>query len=66
MGKYRSVKSVTWGVSIVWAAVIFASALVLQGTPYFGQMLPILAGGAGGTIVLIGGLRKRKADCISE
>ena len=34
------------GVAVIWAAVIFASASILEGTPYLSQMLLILGGGA--------------------
>ncbi len=49
-------------VSIIWASVIFAAAVVLNDTPYLGQMLPILGGGAGATIVVLGGARQAKGD----
>ena len=48
--------------AIIWAAVIFASAVVLKGTPYFGKMLPILGGGAGASIVVVGGSLRRSAQ----
>lgn len=51
--------SVVIGVAIVWAAVIFASAMVLKDTPYWGRLLPILGGGAAATILLVGALRRR-------
>lgn len=42
----------TLGISIIWAAVIFGSAVVLKGTNYFSQLLPILAGGAAGSLIV--------------
>ena len=49
------------GNSIIWAAVMFASAIVLQGTGHFGELLPILMGGAGGSfVVLLGSMRPAK------
>jgi hypothetical protein len=48
------------GVAIIWAAVIFASAMILEGTAYFSQMLPILGGGAASNIIILGGTRPRK------
>jgi hypothetical protein len=39
--------------AIVWAAILVASALVLGSTPYFGQMLPILGGGAAFFVVIL-------------
>jgi hypothetical protein len=41
--------------AIIWAAVIIASAVVLQGTGYFAKLLPILGGGAAASIVVVGG-----------
>jgi len=32
------------GVSIIWAAVIIAVAMVLSETQYFGRLIPILGG----------------------
>jgi len=49
--------------AIIWAAVILASALVLKGTDYFGQMLPILSGGAGGSIIVLAGGLRRAKEC---
>ena len=48
------------GVAIIWAAVIFASATILKGTPYFSQMLPILGGGAASSIIVLGGARPKE------
>jgi len=42
------------GVAVIWAAVIFTSAIVLKGTEYFSQMLVILAGGAAGSLIVLG------------
>lgn len=45
-------------VSVIWAALIIASMVVLQGTSYATQLLPLLIAAAGGIIVLLaGGLR---------
>ncbi|HEX2348717.1 MAG TPA: hypothetical protein VHI51_09810 [Ktedonobacterales bacterium] len=41
------------GAAIVWAGIFIAVAVVLQGTPYFGQLLPILGGGAVYFVVLV-------------
>jgi hypothetical protein len=51
----------TLGAAIVWAGIFLASALVLQGTPYFAQLLPILAGGAVWFVVLVPGAMARRA-----
>ena len=47
------------GVAIVWAAVIFASSVILRGTPYWGKLLPILGGGAIATIIVMSGTRRK-------
>jgi hypothetical protein len=57
MEKYNSV---IIGVAIIWAAVILAAAMILQGTGYFSQMLPILGGGAASSIIVLGGARSNK------
>jgi hypothetical protein len=43
------------GAVIVWVAIIAASRFILAGTPYFGQMLPILGGGAAWFVVIVPG-----------
>jgi hypothetical protein len=48
-------RTYTIGAAIVWAALLLAAALVLQGTPHFGQLLPVLAGGAVWFVVLVPG-----------
>jgi hypothetical protein len=48
------------GVAIIWAAVILASAMILEGTAYFSQMLPVLGGGAASSIIILGGTRPQK------
>ncbi|MBV7331580.1 hypothetical protein KFU94_25765 [Chloroflexi bacterium TSY] len=55
-------KLIVFAEMIIWAAVILASAVVLQDTEAFGQMLLILGGGAAGTLlVLSAGLRQTDA-----
>jgi hypothetical protein len=44
------------GAVIVWIAIIAASTVILGGTPYFGQMLPILAGGVVWFVIIIPGV----------
>jgi hypothetical protein len=43
------------GTVIVWVSIWFASAVILKGTPYFGQMIPILGGGVVWFVVVIPG-----------
>ena len=47
------------GATIIWAGTILATAVVLQGTPYLAQMLPILLGGAVWFIVIVPGATRR-------
>lgn len=42
-----------FGAVIVWVAIIAASAVILRGTPYAGQMLTILGGGAAWFVVIV-------------
>ncbi len=46
--------------AIIWAAVIFASVMVLQGTEYWGRMIPILGGGAAATLIVVAGSLRRQ------
>lgn len=41
------------GAAIVWAGIFIAVAVVVHGTLYFGQLLPILAGGMVYFVVLV-------------
>ncbi len=49
-------------VALIWAAVIWAASTVLDGTPYWGQMLRILGGGAAATILVLGGTRRAEVQ----
>jgi len=48
------------GTAIIWAGVIIATALVLAGTGYFGQLIPILGGGAAGNLIVVAGARNMR------
>lgn len=37
----------------IWVAVIIATTIVLKGTPYLGPMVPVLGGGAAGTLIIL-------------
>ncbi len=50
------------GIALIWAAVLIASAIVLEGTPYFSQLLPVLSGGAATSIIVLGASRPKKND----
>lgn len=55
--------SATLGVAIVWAAVIIACAVVLKGSGYFSQLIPILGGGAAASIIVVsGGCKNRSGE----
>lgn len=52
--------------ALIWAAIIVAVTSALQGTEYPSQLLPILVGGAGGSVLLVAAWVRRfrsKADC---
>ena len=47
--------------AIIWGGVIVATALVLRGTGYMEKLIPILGGGAGASVVILGpGLLRKK------
>ena len=46
--------------AIVWAAILAAAALILRGTPQFGQLLPILGAGAVWFVVIVPGVLTRR------
>lgn len=39
--------------ALIWAALIVAVTSALQGTAYSSQLLPVLVGGAGGSVLLV-------------
>ena len=49
----------TIGAAIVWAGILLATAVVLAGTPYFAQLLPILGGGIAWFVVMVPGAWSR-------
>ncbi len=42
-------------IALIWAAVILAVSLVLDGSPLAGRVNTLLGGGAAGTIIVLGG-----------
>lgn len=57
----KSVNTYMIANAIVWGGVIVATALVLRGTGYMDELIPILGGGAGASIVILGpGLLRKK------
>jgi hypothetical protein len=50
----KKIHSAALGNALIWAAVLLASAIVLQGTGEAGIMTVILAGAAGASIVIVG------------
>jgi len=50
------------GNSLIWATVIIATASALKGTAYLHQILPIMGGGAVGTMILSFGANKTKTS----
>ncbi len=49
----RAKASYILAASIVWAAIVLATAIVLRGSPQFGVMLSILGGGAAFFVVIL-------------
>jgi len=51
-------------IALIWAAVIIAISMVLDGAPQLSRALPILGGGAAASIILLGGMiaPERKAQ----
>jgi len=47
------------GNSIIWAGVIIAAAIVLKGSGYFSDLIPILAAGAAGSLIVNGGVKSK-------
>jgi hypothetical protein len=47
------------GAASVWTGIFIATAVLLSCTPYFGQLLPILGGGAVWFIVLVPSATRR-------
>jgi len=45
------------GTAIIWASVIIASAFILSGTGCFSMLIPILGGGAAGSLIVLAGAR---------
>ena len=43
-------------IALVWAAVIIAISMVLDGAPQSSRALTILGGGAAASIILLGGM----------
>jgi hypothetical protein len=46
--------------AIIWGVVLITVASVLKGTEYSDQVRNIIAGGAGGSLLVVGGLTARK------
>jgi hypothetical protein len=44
------------GNAVIWAAVIFVSAVVLEGTAHVREMTRVLGGGAITSIIVLGGV----------
>ena len=54
MTSKKRAKAVNIGNAIIWAAVLIATALVVADTPgVFAKLLPVLGGGAGGSVIVL-------------
>jgi hypothetical protein len=56
----RTTSTYLAGAVIVWVAILLAAALILRGTPQFGQLLPILGAGAIWFVVIVPGVLTRR------
>lgn len=56
----RTTSTYLAGAVIVWVAILLAGALILRGTPQFGQLLPILGAGAIWFVVIVPGILTRR------
>jgi hypothetical protein len=55
--------AVVIGLAIIWTAVILGSSMILEGTGYFAELLPILGGGAAASVIVVGGgLRRGRSE----
>ncbi len=53
------------GSLIVWVSIMIGTAVILSGTPYFAQMLPILSAGVLWSVLLVPAAyfwRRQKSD----
>ena len=66
MDRQVSLKSYLISSSFVWVAILIASAVILQGTPAFGRLLPVLGGGAVWFVVIFPGALFRQAQIASR
>jgi hypothetical protein len=53
MGRQISLRTYLVSTTIVWLAILVAASVILRGTPYFGQLLPILGGGIVWFVVIL-------------
>ncbi len=56
----RPTQAAVLAIAIIWAAVILACWLVFQGMDQFDKLLLILGGGAAVSIILVGGILRRR------
>jgi len=55
-------QSIVIGNAIIWAAVLLATSYVMKGTGLFDDILPILGGGAGGSLIVVSTCLKNKRE----
>jgi hypothetical protein len=58
--KMKELKPISLGITAIWAAVIIGVAIVLRGTPYAGSVLALIGGGAGASLIILGGRCRRQ------
>jgi hypothetical protein len=48
--------------ALLWAAAIFAAAILLRGTPQGGEVVVILGGAAGASVIIVGDALRKAAE----
>jgi hypothetical protein len=62
MEEREELKRISLGVTAIWAAVIIGVAIVLRGTPYAGSVVALIGGGAGASLIILGGRCKEEHE----
>lgn len=53
MSPRQALRTYLIGAIIVWSVIFIATGVILSGTDYFGQLLPVLAGGAIWAVIIV-------------
>jgi hypothetical protein len=60
MKETRELRAISLGITAIWAAVIIGVAIVLRGTPHAGSVVALIGGGAGASLIILGGRCREK------